>query len=51
MEPVFMILGQSAATASVLAIEAKVPLQKVPYPRLREKLLHDKQVLEWTAKK
>ena len=33
MEPVFMILGQSAATASVLAIEAKVPLQKVPYPR------------------
>jgi hypothetical protein len=49
MEPVFMILAQSAATAAVLAIEAKEPVQKVDYAKLRKRLLSDKQVLEWTA--
>jgi hypothetical protein len=48
MEPVFMILGQSAATAASLAIAEKVPVQKVSYPRLRARLLQDKQVLEWS---
>jgi hypothetical protein len=47
MEPVFMILGQSAASAAVLAIEDKVPVQKVDYAKLRKRLLQDKQVLEW----
>src|SRR5690606_34408806 len=47
MEPVFMILGQSAATAAALAIDAKIPVQDVPYARLREKLLADGQVLEY----
>jgi hypothetical protein len=47
MEPVFMILGQSAATAACLAIECEVPVQKVDYPRLRSRLLADGQVLEW----
>ena len=28
-EPVFMILGQSAATAAILAIEGKVPVQEI----------------------
>jgi hypothetical protein len=51
MEPVFMVLGQSAATAAVLAIEAEVPVQKVAYPKLRERLLQDKQVLDWTGPK
>lgn len=46
MEPVFMILGQSAATAAVLAIEAELPVQRVPYDRLRARLLADGQVLE-----
>src|SRR5438067_4235189 len=32
MEPVFMILGQSAATAASLAIDEKVTAQKVNYP-------------------
>jgi FAD dependent oxidoreductase len=50
MEPVFMILGQSAATAAVLAMEGKVPVQKLPYASLRPRLAADKQVLEWTAK-
>jgi hypothetical protein len=46
MEPVFMILGQSAATAAVLAIENKVSPQQLPYERLRNVLVNDKQVLE-----
>lgn len=46
MEPVFLVLGQSAATAAVLAIDADVPVQKVGYTRLRERLLADGQVLE-----
>jgi hypothetical protein len=46
MEPVFMILGQSAATAAVMAIDGKLAVQDVPYPALRERLLKDGQVLE-----
>jgi hypothetical protein len=46
MEPVFMILGQSAATAAVMAIEAKGAVQDVPYAQLRARLLADGQVLE-----
>jgi hypothetical protein len=46
MEPVFMILGQSAATAAVQAIEAGVAVQDVDYSRLRERLLADQQVLD-----
>ncbi len=48
MEPVFMILGQSAATGASFAIDAGVPVQKVDYAKLRERLLADQQVLEWT---
>ena len=47
MEPVFMILGQSAATAAVMAIDANQPVQDVPYPKLRERLLADGQILEF----
>ncbi len=47
MEPVFMILGQSAATAAAMAIGAKTSVQKVDYAKLRERLLADKQVLAW----
>lgn len=46
MEPVFMILGQSAATAAVLSIDNKMSPQKLPYEKLREVLLKDQQVLE-----
>jgi hypothetical protein len=46
MEPVFMILGQSGATAVMHAIKEGVSLQKVNYPKLRQRLLADKQVLE-----
>lgn len=47
MEPVFMILGQSAGTAAAMAIDDKISVQKVEYTRLREKLLADKQTLEY----
>jgi hypothetical protein len=46
MEPVFMILGQSAATAAALAIDGATAVQDVPYARIRERLLRDGQVLE-----
>lgn len=48
MEPVFMIMGQSAATAAALAIDDNVPVQKVSYDKLRDRLLAEKQVLVWT---
>jgi hypothetical protein len=47
MEPVFMILGQSAATAAALAIDGGVPVQQLPYEQLQERLLADGQVLEF----
>jgi hypothetical protein len=47
MEPVFMILGQSAATAAALAIDQGIAVQDLPYAQLREQLLADKQVLEY----
>jgi len=46
MEPVFMVLGQSAATAAALAIDGGVAVQDVPYAQLRERLLKDGQILE-----
>jgi FAD dependent oxidoreductase len=51
MEPVFMILGQSSATAAVMAIDGKLAVQDVPYAKLRERLLQDKQALEYSATK
>ncbi|HLJ93475.1 MAG TPA: FAD-dependent oxidoreductase [Gemmataceae bacterium] len=50
MEPVFMVLGQSAATAAALALTDNVAVQQVRYPKLRERLLRDKQILDWIAK-
>lgn len=47
MEPVFMILGQSAATAAVMAIDNGVAVQSVDYNKLRQRLIDDGQVLEW----
>lgn len=45
MEPVFMILGQSAATAASIAIDEEVGVQEVEYEQLREQLLKDDQRL------
>ncbi len=45
MEPVFMILGQSATTAAVMAMEQGIPVQDLSYEDLKAKLLEDGQVL------
>ena len=47
MEPVFMVLGQSAATAACLAIDAKVAVQDLDYEQLEIQLVSDKQRLKW----
>jgi hypothetical protein len=52
MEPVFFVLGQSAATAACLALDAGgVPVQRVDVAALRSRLESDGQVLEWDAAK
>ena len=45
MEPVFMILGQSAAAAAVIAIDNKINVQDVPYGQLEQVLLSKNQIL------
>jgi len=46
MEPVFMILGQSAATVAAMAIEGNKAVQEIPYAQIRNVLINDGQVLE-----
>jgi hypothetical protein len=46
MEPVFMILGQSAATLAVLALDAGSDLHDLPYGKLKERLVEDGQILQ-----
>jgi hypothetical protein len=50
MEPVFMVLGQSAATAASMAIDGNLAVQEVKYDALKGRLLADGQVLEWKKK-
>ena len=45
MEPVFMILGQSAAMAAALAIDKKINVQQVPYDVLEQEMIKAGQVL------
>jgi hypothetical protein len=47
MEPVFIVLGQSAGTAAVEAIEQGSAVQAVDYGSLRARLVKDKQILAW----
>jgi hypothetical protein len=46
MEPVFMILAESAAVAASQAIDRGTALQELPYAALRRRLLERGQVLE-----
>lgn len=50
MEPVFMVLGQSAAAAACLSLEAGTTVQAVNYDQLKAKLLKANQVLELAPK-
>jgi hypothetical protein len=45
MEPVFMILGQSAAAAACIAIDNRQAVQEIVYKTLENSLLNRKQVL------
>ncbi|WP_406059949.1 FAD-dependent oxidoreductase [Micromonospora sp. NBC_00860] len=47
MEPVFMILGQAAATAASLALTGNLAVQAVSVPALQARLRQDGGVLEW----
>ena len=47
MEPVFMILGESAATAAGMAIDEEISVQDVPYDKLKARLLEQGQVLAY----
>lgn len=49
MEPVFMILGQSAATAACMSLDRGVAVQDLPYASLRARLLADKQALDYQS--
>jgi len=45
MEPVFMILGQSAATVATLALEKDINIHELAYNEIKEVLLNEGQVL------
>jgi hypothetical protein len=47
MEPVYMILAQSAATAAVLAGDRGIDIQRLGYDVLAPRLLADGQILDW----
>ena len=49
MEPVWMILGESAGVAASFAAKANLPVQEIDYPQLRTKLRDLKQKLERPA--
>ena len=49
MEPVFMVLGQSAATAAVHAIEQGVDIQRIDAAKLKARLEQDGQVLDFES--
>ena len=46
VEPTWMMLGQSAGIAAALAAREKTTVQELPYPKLRERLLAQHQVLD-----
>ena len=46
MEPVFMVLGQSAAIAASIAIDKNYNVQDIPYQELQKDLVKYKQVLQ-----
>lgn len=47
MEPIFMILGQTAGMAAALAYKHEIAVQNVDYEELKQELLKAGQVVEW----
>jgi len=50
MEPVFMLLGHSAGSAAVMAIDENIAVQELDYEKLRERLIAEGQRLDNDAK-
>lgn len=50
MEPQYMVLGQSAATAACLGIDSACSVQDVDYSALSERLIQDGQILSINTK-
>jgi len=48
MEPVFMILGQSAGTVAAMAIKKNIGVHDLLYSEIKAKLIEDGQILEPT---
>jgi len=49
MEPVFMLLGQSAGVAAQMAVEKRSSVQEIDVKALQTRLLEQGQILKWTA--
>ena len=49
VEPTWMMLGQSAGVAAAMAYETKTDVQKLPYGELKQRLLKQKQVVDFPA--
>ena len=49
MEPVFMVIGQSAATAAAHAVDEGVDVQKIDYTKLKARLEKDGQMLDFES--
>ncbi|NSW93938.1 MAG: FAD-dependent oxidoreductase [Bacteroidales bacterium] len=47
MEPVFMILGQSAGTVASMAVDKRKDIHDLKYEEIRQKLIDDGQILEY----
>ena len=47
MEPVFMILGQSAGTVAAMAVEKEIGIHDLSYDEIKIKLIEDGQILEY----
>jgi hypothetical protein len=47
MEPVFMILGQSAGTVAAMAVERGKDIRDLKYEEIRKKLVTDGQILKY----
>ena len=50
MEPVFMVLGQSAAAAACQALDTEKTLAQLDIRKLQERLVAEKQVLAWPVR-
>jgi hypothetical protein len=51
MEPVFMILGQSAGTIAAMAVDRHRDMQEIKYQELKTMLIKYSQILEYNDSK